>query len=324
MAQIAKDNQHLNQINAGIKGRIVAHKFEKILVDEVNSINNYNFKNLPINTHNYIGNPAKYLLNYIIKEENFQQIKKIKSYWLGGLATGNKGDLIYDENNNLITKSKSDIIIDFYLRNEIKRIGISVKSCNKKNPTNEQMFFTTARAFCELLRKNNIEVSIVAENALRMFCGDLGYRPIDDKSINIDNRLSDPERWFWEELPKESLNEWKNIFNNFQYKISKILFQKGYKDDPYIPTYLIHQKSKYEDIKNCPIALFSIDEICELSCSYSNFITTEYKIRKGRFKSDPFLHQAPKFGFIQMQRGGQKQHPTQLQFNLKSGYFNLC
>lgn len=32
-------------------------------------------------------------------------------------------------------------------------------------------------------------------------------------------------------------------------------------------------------------------------------------------------HKAPKFGVVQMQRGGQKQHPTQLQFNLKAGYF---
>tara|TARA_R100000808_G_scaffold23266_1_gene51440 strand:- start:49 stop:249 length:201 start_codon:yes stop_codon:yes gene_type:complete len=34
-----------------------------------------------------------------------------------------------------------------------------------------------------------------------------------------------------------------------------------------------------------------------------------------------FFHEAPRFGIIQMQRGGQKQHPTQLQFNLEAGYF---
>ena len=45
-------------------------------------------------------------------------------------------------------------------------------------------------------------------------------------------------------------------------------------------------------------------------------------MKKGRYKEpEGILHQAPKFGVIQMQRGGQKQHPTQLQFNLKSGYF---
>ncbi len=33
------------------------------------------------------------------------------------------------------------------------------------------------------------------------------------------------------------------------------------------------------------------------------------------------VHQAPRFGVIQMQRGGQKQHPEQLQFNLEASYF---
>ena len=32
-------------------------------------------------------------------------------------------------------------------------------------------------------------------------------------------------------------------------------------------------------------------------------------------------HLAPRFGIVQMQRGGQKQHPDQLQFNLEAGYF---
>lgn len=324
MAQIAKNNKHLKQINAGINGRLIAHKFEKILVDKINSLDEYNFNNISVDGHNYQGNPAQYLLKYIIKFENLQDVKNIRAYWLGGLATGNSGDTIYDENNNPVTKSKSDIIIDFYLKNSVKRIGVSVKSCNKKSPTNEQMYFTTARAFCDLLRNNNIKISYEAENALRMFCGDIGFRPIDNKTIDLSHRKSDPERWFWEELPKESIEEWNNIFNNNQFQISKILFQKAYKDDPYIPTFLIHQKTAYEKIDDCPIAIFTIDEICNISCKYSSFSTTEYKIRKGRFKNDPFLHQAPKFGFIQMQRGGQKQHPTQLQFNLKAGYFNLC
>lgn len=47
-----------------------------------------------------------------------------------------------------------------------------------------------------------------------------------------------------------------------------------------------------------------------------------YAVRKGTYK-DPLgvQHEAPRFGIVQMQRGGQKQHPTQLQFNLKAGYF---
>ena len=47
-----------------------------------------------------------------------------------------------------------------------------------------------------------------------------------------------------------------------------------------------------------------------------------YSVRKGQYR-DPegAEHEAPRFGIVQMQRGGQKQHPTQLQFNLKAGYF---
>jgi len=64
-----------------------------------------------------------------------------------------------------------------------------------------------------------------------------------------------------------------------------------------------------------------MNEIVELSHTYSGFILSEYVIRKGTYKNDNNTHLAPRFGFIQFQRGGQKQHPTQLQFNLKAGYF---
>jgi hypothetical protein len=77
----------------------------------------------------------------------------------------------------------------------------------------------------------------------------------------------------------------------------------------------------YTDITTCEVAVFTIDELIRYSRSYAGFINKPYFIRKGRFKNDPHQHLAPRFGFIQMQRGGQKQHPTQLQFNLQAGYF---
>lgn len=62
--------------------------------------------------------------------------------------------------------------------------------------------------------------------------------------------------------------------------------------------------------------------LIELSRRYSLFAYSIYRVKKGRFKEpEGVSHQAPRFGVIQMQRGGQKQHPTQLQFNLKAGYF---
>ena len=318
MAQIAENKNHKFQIEAGAEGRIIAHKFEKVLSDEINNrFKHANVKPSSNNKHLFVGNPADILIKYISNYNN-KTINRVKSFWLGALATANKGDILYDAYNNALKASKSDILLEI---NDNEKIGVSVKSCNKKNPTNEQIFFTTAKAFCKLLRDNDIDVSDEAEIGLRMFCGDVGFRPLD--MIDCSSRLSDPERWFWEELSEPVLNEWENIFTKEQFKISKILLSKGYKDDPYSPEFVIHKYKKHSNIDECSIAVFGLDELCELSCKYNSFFTTDYVVRKGRFKNDPSLHKAPKFGFIQMQRGGQRQHPTQLQFNLKSGYATI-
>ena len=69
------------------------------------------------------------------------------------------------------------------------------------------------------------------------------------------------------------------------------------------------------------IAVYSVEELIALSKKFAGFELKPYHIRKGSFKNDPNEHLAPRFGVVQMQRGGQKQHPTQLQFNLQAGYF---
>jgi len=70
------------------------------------------------------------------------------------------------------------------------------------------------------------------------------------------------------------------------------------------------------------VAIYHIDEILTLSKNYQGFKLKEYSVKKGSYK-DPAgcTHLAPRFGIIQMQRGGQQQHPDQLQFNLEAGYF---
>lgn len=315
MTQIADNDIHKKQIEAGVKGRIKAHKFEKIMSEEINK--KYTVIDITptkIEKHIFEGNPVDILLNYVASFLNME-IKSVKSYWLGGLATANEGDTLFDENNNVLKESKSDILLQI---NDSKKVGVSVKSCNKKNPTNEQIFFTTARAFCKLLRENDIPVSEDAEIAMRMFCGDAGYRPLD--MIDCSTRNSDPERWFWEELPEKALKEWENIFTKYQFEVTKILLQKAYKDDPYPPEFVLHKYKKHSSFNECSVAMFGLDELCNISCRYKSFFTTDYVVRKGRFKNDPNIHKAPKFGFVQMQRGGQRQHPTQLQFNIKSGY----
>lgn len=104
--------------------------------------------------------------------------------------------------------------------------------------------------------------------------------------------------------------------------ISRLLLQKAYIDDPFVPEYLIHKTKKAPSWSATEVAIYSIDELVALSRSYQGFTTKPYTIRKGSYKDPPGVsHLAPRFGIIQMQRGGQAQHPEQLQFNLEAGYF---
>jgi hypothetical protein len=65
-----------------------------------------------------------------------------------------------------------------------------------------------------------------------------------------------------------------------------------------------------------------MEELIAQSRTYQGFATRPYSVRKGSYPDPPGVqHLAPRFGVVQMQRGGQAQHPTQLQFNLEAGYF---
>lgn len=323
MAQKPTDEKHGAQILAGTVGRNKGHSFEKHLAEKINSFD-LNDKNLYIADvkHIFNGDPAFLLLRYVLTTLGLKKLTKMQAWWLGGLATSGEGDAMTDEEGNLITKSKSDILLKFWTdTQEVISVGVSVKTCNKSTPTNDQLYFTTASAFCGLLRRNGVDVSEKAEHSLKMFCGDNGFRPVDTKGFNLEERKTDPDRWFWEELPKSGREEWENLFSNKQNEISKILLQKAYLSDPFAPEFLLHQTVATTNLDDMEIALFRIDELIKHSSLVGSFSTRPYKIRKGRFKNDPAEHLAPRFGFIQMQRGGQKQHPTQLQFNLQAGYF---
>lgn len=321
MALKPTDDIHKKQIEAGITGRKKGHKFESLLTEAINELSNIDVRPAVNSSHIFQGNPAIELLQYI-SNDRCEEIVSVTASWLGGLATSGLGDALVDEHGRPITKCKSDVLLQLTTTSGKETIGVSVKTCNKKTPTNDQMFFTTAKAFCQLLRRNGIGVSEEAERGLSMFCGDTGYRPMDlmdSEALRV--RISDSERYYWEELSDTAQSDWKSIFYSFQDKITMLLFQKAYKDDPYPPDYLLHQTVQYEDFNDCETALFSMDEIVALSKIHSGYIMSEYVIRKGSHKNDNNIHLAPRFGFIQFQRGGQKQHPTQLQFNLKAGYF---
>lgn len=246
----------------------------------------------------------------------------IEAIPLGALATAEDGKKWLEVNNVKVKASKSDILLNIYRNNDIKTIGISVKQCLAAKPTNPQLFLSTARAFCNLLRRNNISVSESAEIAMRQFCGDEGFRPIDNSAL-MKIRKSNPVRFYWEEINRKGLIEWETLLKNKQDEVTRLLLQKAYLDDPFSPEVII-QKTKR--VLSCPeeFAIYSIDELISKSRKYAGFVKTlKTEVSKSKSYDAPkrVKHECPKFGIVQMQRFGNKQNATQLQFNLQAGYF---
>lgn len=322
MALTPKDSKHALQIQAGIIGRIEGHKFETNLAQAINNLHLPVSQNpLPENLIN--GNPEISIIKKSLEVLGWKKCDKVEAIALGILATADGGKQWLEVNGMKVKACKSDILLTLYNNelNSIETIGVSVKQCSKKTPTNAQLFFTTARAFCELLRNNGIPVSDVAVNALRQFCGDNGFAP-KDNTCDIFGRLTDPRRYFWEEINTEGRKELEFIFTKNQNKITRLLLQKAYINDPFTPELLLHLTKKMPENQAQEFALYTIDELIDFSCNYSGFEKKKYSVRKGSYK-DPIgiQHDAPRFGIVQMQRGGQAQHPEQLQFNLQAGYF---
>lgn len=322
MALTPNNSQHALQIQAGITGRKAGHKFE---VELTNRINNLKFpinqKPLPENL--IYGNPEEFIIKKALQVLNWKKCHNVEAIALGTLATAEEGKNWLEVNGMKVKACKSDILLTIY-NNDLKfldTVGVSVKQCSKTTPTNAQLYFTTAYAFCELLGSNGIKVTDTALNALKQFCGEKGFRPIDNPS-DLVGRLVDPRRYFWEEINQKGRLELEKIFLNNQNKITKLLLQKAYINDPYPPEILLHLTKKMESCNPQEYALYTIEELIELSCKHSGFEKKKYSVFKGSYK-DPIgvKHDAPRFGIVQMQRGGQTQHPEQLQFNLQAGYF---
>lgn len=323
MALAAESREHLLQIQAGALGRKKGHKFEGELAQ---TINNLDFTNnlLTVDTTEgvYKGNPAILLLNFICsKFKSLGPFENVTALSTGSIATAEKElktDIIF--NGKRITRTKSDLILLFEnVEGDTFTFGVSTKQCNTKSPTNAQLFFTTASKFCGHLRNHGFEIPHNAEVELKKFCGDKGFTPND---FGIANRQVDPRRFFWEELEPSGKDFWETLFSDNQDQISNILFRKAYKDDPLEPTFILHKTRKIEDQTAQEYAIYDLDDLLLLSRKYRGFEKNLYQVNKGSYR-DPrdIFHEAPRFGIIQMQRGGQKQHPTQLQFNLEAGYF---
>jgi hypothetical protein len=138
----------------------------------------------------------------------------------------------------------------------------------------------------------------------------------------LSTRTVDPRRFFWEEIDASGRAEWEGLLSSRQDDVSRLLLQKAYPGDPFIPEFVLHKTCRSAAWSQTEVAIYSIDELLALSRKYQGFATKSYSVRKGSHKDPPGItHLAPRFGVIQMQRGGQQQHPEQLQFNLEAGYF---
>lgn len=322
MALTPIDSVHALQIQAGTLGRKAGHAFEDNITQEINSLV------YPINKmgelvgHVFTGSPGTLLLAYICTRERLAGIQRASAISTGALATSEEGKKYLAVNGVSVARCKSDLVISILStcgRN--LTIGISTKQCNNPKPTNAQLYFTTARGFATLLQKNGLKVSEDAVFSLRQFCGDAGFRPADNPSAHIGRQI-DPRRYFWEEVNPAGRIEWERLFSEYQDQISRLLLQKAYLDDPFVPDYILHKTKFAPEVKHTEVAIYSVEELIARSRSYQGFSLRPYSVNKGSYP-DPVgvSHLAPRFGVIQMQRGGQAQHPEQLQFNLEAGYF---
>ncbi len=323
----AKSESHLFQIKAGAEGRLKGHRFEEAVTDELNKIEFMSDGVYVecVKPNIYQGNPANALVSHISRDKG-KWIRRLKAYWLGGLATTGTGADILNENGEKITGSKSDILLDMeYDDGTTEKIGISVKACSN----NAQMALTTASVFCGMLRERGITVSEEAEIGLKMFCGEAGYRPMDgyvpEDASNIPyDRKARPDRWYWEELSDAAKEEWKNILSDNQLRITVMLLQCAgtYKTDSYKPTYILHECKEHTDINDCKAAVMSVEEFAVYSKLFDSFGVKKKRILKGRYKGvDLAFHEYPHFGFIQFQPIGNRQNFSELQFNLKAKYY---
>jgi hypothetical protein len=314
-----EDERHAAQIAAGVTGRKRGHDFEKTLAVRMNLLQ-HPFSPLEISNHLFVGSPEVWLLSYICQRSNLEPPFDVKAFSTGGHATGEGGDAVWLEGGGLLRRAKSDLLLQITKADLKVLYGVSVKTCSKSNPTNAQLYCSTADAFCNLLISIGIEVSHAARIALKMFCGDIGFRPMD-LPVSSTTKRANPERWFWEELPGDAQIEWASLLTAHQREITHMLLSKGYKDDPFPSSFVLHQTRKFESWEKAEVAIFTVDELVEFSCSAGGFSTKPYSVRKGRFKDASVIHQAPRFGFVQLQQFGNKQNATQLQFNLQAGYF---
>lgn len=316
------DEAHALQIQAGALGRKAGHRFEDTIAAGINAAA-YPIAVIERNPPDLaIGDPATLLLRFIAASLGYGKVHKAHAISTGALATSEEGVKWLSINGVNVSRCKSDLVMTLKSGDgRSTSVGISTKQCNNAAPTNAQLYFTTAHGFVNLLRASGLEVSDSALVALRQFCGEPGFRPADDTAV-MAGRLVDPRRYFWEEIEVGGRTELEAILASHQDRVTRLLLQKAYNDDPFVPEFLLHKTKKCAAWELTEVAIYSIDELIRRSARYRSFATRAYSVRKGSHKDPPGVqHLAPRFGIVQMQRAASKQHPTQLQFNLEASYF---
>lgn len=281
MALTPINEVHALQIQAGILGRKAGHSFESDLTASINKLA-YPLDVLPLgNAHVLQGDPARLLLQYVAAHLGSKKILKATALSTGALATSEAGKQWLSINGATVSRCKSDLVLSLSTDDGRQlTIGVSTKQCNQKKSTNAQLYLTTALGFVSLLRSNRIHVTDLAVGALRQFCGDSGFRPADD-AATLKGRLVDPRRFFWEELGAKGRQEWEHLLATYQDEITRLLLQKAYLNDPFVPEYLIHKTKRAGSWDMTEVAVYSIDELVALSRAYEGFVTKPYVVRKG-------------------------------------------
>lgn len=322
MALTPIDEVHALQIQAGTTGRGAGHNFESSLATAINTFQFPLTASRPNGRHVFEGDPATLLLRYVASAFNIRRLDSASAIATGALATSEEGKSWLTINGVALSRCKSDLILTLHSDASLPQtVGISTKQCNNATPTNAQLYFTTARGFVNLLRSNGIAVTEPAEKSLRQFCGDVGFRPSDNQAL-LMARECDPRRYFWEEAETHGITEWQEVISANQNDITRLLLQKAYLGDPFVPEFLLHKTRRANSWATTEVAIYGIEELISLSRAYQGFATRRYAVTKGSYKDPQGVeHLAPRFGVVQMQRGGQRQHPEQLQFNLQVGYF---
>ena len=322
MALTAIDEIHALQIQAGTIGRDAGHKFENAVATAINALQFPLSVSRPHGRHVFSGDPGEILLQYVASTLGLSRLDSASAIATGALATSEEGKSWLNINGVEVSRCKSDIILTLHAEGALPQtVGVSTKQCSNAKPTNAQLYFTTARGFANLLRNNGLMVTESAVKSLRQFCGDVGFQPYDNPAALVA-RECDPRRYFWEEADPQGISEWQSLIADNQDAITRLLLQKAYLGDPFAPDFLLHKTRRSSTWSTTEVAIYGIEELVRLSRTYQGFATRGYSVRKGSYR-DPagVTHLAPRFGVIQMQRGGQKQHPEQLQFNLEAGYF---